>query len=115
MLGSTRFARQRPYIKLLDRPRNFGSVWCPENGSYHPTAPKYDVYSTCCVVSRANIYTPVLNGVLCGIALLVTAFRLYLRYTRSKLWWDDFWVVVSALFVIGLIVVNFLHTANPGK
>lgn len=65
--------------------------------------------------SRVNICIPVLNGVLCGIALLVTAFRLYLRYTRSKLWWDDFWVVVSALFVIGLIVVNFLHTANPGK
>lgn len=56
-----------------------------------------------------------MNSVLCGVALAVTAFRLYIRYTRSRLWWDDFWIVISALFTVGLIVVNFLHTANPGK
>ncbi|CAL1708749.1 unnamed protein product [Somion occarium] len=57
----------------------------------------------------------ILNSVLCGVALLVTAFRLYLRKTRSKLWWDDFWVLLSALSIIVLIVVNFLHTDDPTK
>ena len=54
-------------------------------------------------------------SVLCGVALAVSIFRLYVRDTRSKLWWDDFWVILAGVITIVNVVANFLHTVNPGR
>ncbi|KAI0818889.1 hypothetical protein BC629DRAFT_684115 [Irpex lacteus] len=55
----------------------------------------------------------IVNCVLCGFGLLVTAIRLGIRYRRRKLWWDDFWIVAAAVCTIVLMVANFYHTADP--
>ncbi|KAI0084011.1 hypothetical protein BDY19DRAFT_601887 [Irpex rosettiformis] len=55
----------------------------------------------------------IVNCVLCGFGLLVTALRLVIRYRRRKLWWDDFWIIAAALCTIVLMVANFYHTADP--
>ncbi|THH16263.1 hypothetical protein EW146_g4347 [Bondarzewia mesenterica] len=51
--------------------------------------------------------------VLYPIAMLVTLFRLYVRFARSKLWWDDAWVLVSLLCAIVSLTATLLHIQDP--
>ncbi|KAJ7605106.1 hypothetical protein DFH06DRAFT_1348848 [Mycena polygramma] len=57
----------------------------------------------------------ILIGVLPPLACLVTYFRLYVRYSRGKLWWDDFWVMVSTTCAIVLVVASILHLQDPAR
>ncbi|KAJ6472838.1 hypothetical protein C8R47DRAFT_720390 [Mycena vitilis] len=56
-----------------------------------------------------------LIGVLPPLACLVTYIRLYARYSRGKLWWDDFWVAVSTMCAIVLVVASILHLQDPAR
>ncbi|KAJ7076209.1 hypothetical protein B0H15DRAFT_864546 [Mycena belliarum] len=56
----------------------------------------------------------IVNAVLLPFACLVTFFRLYLRYARRRLWWDDFWAFVSAMFSFVWIGSLTLHLKDPG-
>ncbi|KAJ7651147.1 hypothetical protein FB45DRAFT_820627 [Roridomyces roridus] len=59
--------------------------------------------------------TTTLEILLCTLipfACLVTYFRLYIRWTRSKLWWDDLWAFVSTLFSITVVVGLMLHVTD---
>ncbi|KAJ7040558.1 hypothetical protein C8F04DRAFT_1032308 [Mycena alexandri] len=47
-------------------------------------------------------------------ACLVTYFRLYVRFRRGKLWWDDFWVFICTLCAIVFVAASLLHVQNPG-
>ncbi|KAG7441922.1 uncharacterized protein BT62DRAFT_1079673 [Guyanagaster necrorhizus] len=51
--------------------------------------------------------------VLPTIAIVVTLFRLYIRYTRGKLWWDDAWALVSAMLSVIFSVAVVLHVKDP--
>lgn len=42
------------------------------------------------------------------IAIVTTLFRLYIRYTRGKLWWDDAWAFVSAMLSVIFAVAVIL-------
>ncbi|KAJ7018954.1 hypothetical protein C8F04DRAFT_1324694 [Mycena alexandri] len=53
-------------------------------------------------------------GVVLPFACLVTYFRLYVRYRRGKLWWDDFWVFICTLCAITFVAASLLHVQNPG-
>ncbi|KAJ7778987.1 hypothetical protein B0H16DRAFT_1711339 [Mycena metata] len=60
---------------------------------------------------------PQLRIVLCVLlpfACLVTYFRLYDRYRRGKLWWDDFWAFMCTLCAIVFVTVTLLHIGNYG-
>ncbi|KAJ7017550.1 hypothetical protein C8F04DRAFT_1155496 [Mycena alexandri] len=59
---------------------------------------------------------PELQVVLCVLlpsAMVVTYFRLFDRYRRGKLWWDDFWAFVCTLCAIFFITVTLLHIQSP--
>ena len=56
----------------------------------------------------------VLNGALCGVALLATAVRLGIRYSQRKMWWDDYWIVVCATSTTAAMVLNYVHSGNLG-
>lgn len=56
----------------------------------------------------------VLATVLHGVAILVTAFRLWIRYKRHSLWWDDGWAFVALMCIIILLATNWLHTVDTG-
>jgi len=53
--------------------------------------------------------------VLLPLACLVTFFRLFERYRRGKLWWDDFWALICTVCAALFIVVTLLHLEDPGK
>ncbi|KAJ7736260.1 hypothetical protein B0H16DRAFT_121800 [Mycena metata] len=53
--------------------------------------------------------------VLLPFAILVTYFRLFERYRRGKLWWDDFWALMCTFCAITFIVVTLLHLQNPAS
>ncbi|KAJ7605107.1 hypothetical protein DFH06DRAFT_260841 [Mycena polygramma] len=57
----------------------------------------------------------ILLGVLPPLACLVTYFRLYVRYTRGKLWWDDFWAGVSTMCAIVVVAASILHLQDPAS
>ena len=80
-----------------------------------PTVRQLRSTSPVLVQLRLSESITVMISVLCGVALVVTIFRLYLRFTRSKLWWDDFWAFFAGIITICNIAANFLHTANPGR
>ncbi|KAJ7648071.1 hypothetical protein FB45DRAFT_823211 [Roridomyces roridus] len=48
-------------------------------------------------------------SVLPPFAILVTYFRLYLRKSQKKLWWDDLWAFVSTLFAVMWVASIILH------
>ncbi|KAJ7651150.1 hypothetical protein FB45DRAFT_1018503 [Roridomyces roridus] len=51
----------------------------------------------------------ILLCVLPPFACLVTFFRLYLRARHGKLWYDDLWAFLSAIFSIILVLALMLH------
>ncbi|KAJ7737559.1 hypothetical protein B0H16DRAFT_1529755 [Mycena metata] len=51
--------------------------------------------------------------VLLPVAMLVTYFRLFERYRRGKLWWDDFWALMCTVWAIAFIIVTLLHLQDP--
>ncbi|KAJ7616094.1 hypothetical protein FB45DRAFT_1064235 [Roridomyces roridus] len=55
----------------------------------------------------------ILALVLSPFACIVTFFRLWLRYARGKLWWDDFWALMGSFFTIFFIAVFMLHVRDP--
>ncbi|KAJ7648078.1 hypothetical protein FB45DRAFT_783063 [Roridomyces roridus] len=55
----------------------------------------------------------ILTLVLSPIACVITLFRLWVRWARGKLWWDDFWAAFGCLFTIGFIAVFMLHIRDP--
>ncbi|KAJ7885755.1 hypothetical protein B0H14DRAFT_2338562, partial [Mycena olivaceomarginata] len=46
-------------------------------------------------------------------ACLVTHFRLYVRFSRGKLWWDDFWAFMATLCAIVFVAAAMLHVQDP--
>ncbi|KAJ7843621.1 hypothetical protein B0H14DRAFT_2585606 [Mycena olivaceomarginata] len=52
--------------------------------------------------------------VLLPFACLVTHFRLYIRFSRGKLWWDDFWAFMATLCAIVFVAAAMLHVQDPG-
>ncbi|KAJ6457014.1 hypothetical protein C8R47DRAFT_185371 [Mycena vitilis] len=57
----------------------------------------------------------ILLAVLLPFACLVTYFRFYVRYSRGKLWWDDFWVLVSTMCAIVFVAASMLHVQDPAS
>ncbi|KAJ7612646.1 hypothetical protein FB45DRAFT_302222 [Roridomyces roridus] len=55
----------------------------------------------------------ILTCVLSPFAVVVTLFRLYVRRTQGKLWWDDLWVALSAFMTVIFVTVFVLHIRNP--
>ena len=53
--------------------------------------------------------------VLAGAAIVITTFRLYIRFTKRKLWWDDFWVFLAGVTSGIALLFNLLHLASPCK
>ncbi|TFK22084.1 hypothetical protein FA15DRAFT_671893 [Coprinopsis marcescibilis] len=47
------------------------------------------------------------------LSILVTCIRLYHRFKRQQLWWDDFWALVSALFVAFIAAFYICHILRP--
>ncbi|KAJ7930552.1 hypothetical protein B0H13DRAFT_1702687 [Mycena leptocephala] len=61
---------------------------------------------------------PQLRIVLCvtiPFACLITYLRLYVRYSRGKLWWDDFWAFMCTLCSITFVAASMLHVSDPTK
>jgi hypothetical protein len=55
----------------------------------------------------------VLNGVMLSIGIVITLVRLGIRYKKSKLWWDDYWAALAAVFAFIMMVASYLHIENP--
>ncbi|KAI0084845.1 hypothetical protein BDY19DRAFT_997408 [Irpex rosettiformis] len=53
----------------------------------------------------------VTSAVCSFFAILITAFRLYLR--RAKFWWDDACAFLSSIFLVVQVVAVFLHLPDP--
>ena len=57
----------------------------------------------------------VANMVLPIIATVVTLFRLFERTRQGRLWFDDAWALLAMVFVIGLMVVDWLYLRDYGN
>jgi hypothetical protein len=62
-----------------------------------------------------NLSSLVAVYVLPVVAVVTTLFRLCIRYTRGKLWWDDAWAFVSAVLSVIFAVAVILHVKDPSK
>ena len=60
----------------------------------------------CFIIESAPL--AVLNSALGGAALLATALRVSIRYSQRKMWWDDYWTILAAVFCIGVMVADYL-------
>ncbi|KAF7340300.1 hypothetical protein MVEN_01949100 [Mycena venus] len=56
----------------------------------------------------------ILLCILLPFACLVTYFRLYVRYSRGQLWWDDFWAFMATMCAITFVAAAMLHVQDPG-
>ncbi|KAG1886530.1 hypothetical protein F4604DRAFT_1276779 [Suillus subluteus] len=55
------------------------------------------------------IQTEVVNMVLPLVAITVTSFRLYCRVRQGRLWLDDLWAIFGMVFILALLVVDWLY------
>ncbi|KAG2040526.1 hypothetical protein BDR03DRAFT_915602, partial [Suillus americanus] len=59
--------------------------------------------------------TKVVNMVLPLVAISVTSFRLYCRVRQGRLWLDDLWATFAMIFILGLLVVDWLYLESYGE
>ncbi|KAG2040525.1 hypothetical protein BDR03DRAFT_129298 [Suillus americanus] len=57
----------------------------------------------------------VVNMVLPLVAIIVTSFRLYCRVRKGRLWLDDLWATFAMIFILGLLVVDWLYLESYDK
>ncbi|KAG2104354.1 uncharacterized protein F5147DRAFT_704035 [Suillus discolor] len=63
-------------------------------------------------MSPSNLTTvqaDVLNTVMPLVAAIVTSFRLYCRARQGHLWIDDLWATFAMLFILTLLIVNWIY------
>ncbi|KAG2356952.1 hypothetical protein BDR07DRAFT_1421775 [Suillus spraguei] len=56
--------------------------------------------------------TSVVGMVLPLVAITVTSFRLYCRMQQGRLWIDDLWATFAMIFILALLVVDWLYLQN---
>ena len=57
----------------------------------------------------------VANTVLPIVATVVTSFRLFQRMRQGRLWLDDAWAMLAMVFVISLMVTDWLYLRDYGN
>jgi len=58
---------------------------------------------------------PVVNWVLPLVAIAVTSFRLFCRARQGRLWIDDVWASFAMMFILALLVVDWLYLEDYGE
>lgn len=56
----------------------------------------------------------VLNGVILSAGVALTIARLAIRYSRGKLWWDDYWAILAAACGITYMVGGYVFLSDHG-
>ncbi|TFK95411.1 hypothetical protein BDV98DRAFT_608979 [Pterulicium gracile] len=54
----------------------------------------------------------VLNGVILSAGVALTIARLAIRYSRGKLWWDDYWAILAAACGITYMVGGYVFLSD---
>ncbi|KAF7365536.1 hypothetical protein MVEN_00426800 [Mycena venus] len=84
----------------------------------NPNDPLVELKSTCagfaCCASFHQLY--LVTSATCGFfALATTTYRLYIRYTRGRIWADDLWALFALVALIIQIIAVFLHLPVPNN